>query len=371
MNEDVEMTYVPCDYDSRLNELLERPPQIGQGGRWEANPDQIFAALVRLEAMLSSFLAREIKQTFGARARELVRAAAAGYGRYRGTEIRRRVEKLGMPLDIPHMWEWWDLAVTSSRQEERMNDDLEPYYHGFELPGCPFNDIYQLHYPPDLMALHCEAMHEAAFKGFNPAMEFWLPALLPRGEGRCIFRLRIPTDEAERIERRKTGGQDPVRGLDDTETAYRLMVRKVVIVYHFFMDALLTAAGRGQTEGVLRRALANWGAQRGREMQEAHLARALPLNLESFVTYYDDPAAETAWVAENVRLSPDEYYVETTRSAYSEQFDAVATGSLAAIFFEEALPAQARAYNPQITMTIPRLIERGDEISVYHYRLAD
>lgn len=364
------MAYVRCAYEPLLEELLARPPLIGQGGRWEANSDQIFMALVRLEALLSSFLAREIKQTFGEQARDLVRAAAAGYGRYRGTEIRRRVEKLGLPLDIPHMWEWWDLAVTSSREEERMNDDLEPYYHGFEVPACPFNDIYQLHYPPDLMALHCEAMHEAAFKGYNPAMEFWLPALMPRGEGRCTFRLRIPTDEAERIERRKTGAPDPVRGLDDTETAYRLMVRKVVIVYHFFTDALLSSVGRERTESLLRRALANWGTERGREMREAHLAHGLPLNLESFVTYYDDPAADAAWLAQNVRLAADEYHLEITKSAYSDLFDTVATGPLALIFHEEALPAQARAYNPQIRMTIPRLMELGDPVTEYHYVMA-
>jgi len=148
------VTQVASGYRRLLDERLEKPVQPGQGGRWEANPDQIFLALVRLEALLSSFLAREIKQVFGAQARELVRSAAAGYGRYRGTEIRRRVEKLGLPLDIPNMWEWWDLDVTSSREEERMNDDLEPYYHGFEVAECPFNDVYQLHYPSDLMALH-------------------------------------------------------------------------------------------------------------------------------------------------------------------------------------------------------------------------
>jgi hypothetical protein len=364
------MAHVQCAYAPLLDELLSQPVQTGQGGRWEGNPDQIYMALVRLEALLSSFLAREIKQTFGAQSRDLVRAAAAGYGRYRGTEIRRRVERLGLPLDIPHMWDWWDLPVTSSREEERMNDDLEPYYHGFEVPACPFNDVYQVHYPPDLMALHCEAMHQAAFTGFSPTMEFWLPSLMPRGEGRCIFRLRIPTDEAEKIERRKSGVPDPVRGLDDTVTAYHLMARKVVIVYHFFMDALLSNVGREQTESVLRRAMANWGSIRGRDMQEAHLARGLPLNLESFVTYYDDPAAETAWVAQNVQLTAHEYQVEITSSAYSDLFYEVGTGPLAAIFFEEALPAQAKAYNPQIEMTIPRLKERGDPVSEYRYVMA-
>jgi hypothetical protein len=364
------MAHTPCAYSPLLDELLSSQIQVGQGGRWEGNPDQIYMALVRLEALLSSSLAREIKQTYGEQAEELVKAGAAGYGRYRGEEIRRRVEKLGLPLDIPHMWDWWDLAVTSSRAEERMNDDLEPYYHGFEVPACPFNDIYQVYYPPDLMALHCESMHEAAFKGFNPALEFWLPALMPRGEGRCIFRMRIPNDEAEKIERRKTVESEPVRGLDDTVTAYRLMARKVVIVYHFFMDALLDKVGREPTESLLRRALANWGALRGHEMQVVHLARGLPLDMQSFVTYYDDPAAETAWEAKDFRLTSSDYHVEITHSAYSDHFDVLGTGPLAAIFFEEALPAQAKAYNPQITMTIPRLIERGDLVTEFHYTMA-
>lgn len=364
------MSEAPSAYEALLDELLNRPPAVGQGQRWEGNPDQIYMAMVRLEALLSSCLAREIKQTCGTQARELVRAGAGGYGRYRGTEIRRRVERLGLPLDIPRMWAWWDLPVTSSREEERMNDDLAPYYHGFEVAACPFNDVYQRYYPPDLMALHCEAMHEAAFRGYNPAMDLWLPSLMPRGQGRCIFRLRIAEAEAERIERSKGDTPDPVRGLDDTVTAYRLMARKVVIVYHFFAGALLTAVGKEQTEGVLRRALANWGAVRGREMQEAHLARGLPLNLESFVHYYDDPAAETAWTAQDVRLSAAEYHIEVKDSAYSDLFYDLGTGALAAILFEEALPAQARAYNPQISTAIPRLKERGDPISVFDYCLA-
>jgi hypothetical protein len=364
------MSHVPCAYQPLLAELLSQPIQIGQGGRWEGNADQIYIALVRLEALLSSYLAKEIKQSYGEQGREIVRRSAAGYGRYRGTEIRRRVEKLGLPLDIIRMWDWWDLPVTSSRADERMADDLEPYYHGFEVPACPFNDIYQIHYPPDLMALHCEAMHNAAFKAYNPAIDFWLPALMPRGEGRCVFRLRINDDEAEKIEQRKTGTPDPVRGLDDIATAYHLMARKVVIVFHFFMDALLSTVGREQTESLLRRALANWGTARGRDMQENHLASGLPLDLHSFITYYDDPVAEDSLEVQDYKLTPQEYHVTITGSAYSELFYTLGTGPLAAIFFEEALPAQAKAYNPQITMTIPQLQERGEPVTEFLYTLS-
>jgi hypothetical protein len=357
-------------YEAILDELLGQPVQIGQGGHWEGNADQIYAAMVRLEALLSCFLAKEIKQTFGERANAIVRKSAAGYGRFRGTEIRRRVEKLGLPLDIPTMWEWWDLPVTSSRADEHENEDLNPYYHAFDVPSCPFNDIYQIHYPSDLMGPHCESMHAAAFTGYNPALKLWLPSLMPRGEGRCIFRMRIDDDEAEKIEKRKTGAVSPVRGLDDIVTAYTLMARKVVIVYHFFMDALLSEVGREQTEGVLRRAMANWGTERGREMQEMHLSHGLPLNLHSFITYYDDPAAETAWEAQDFQLKPDEYHIKITKSAVSNLFRAMGTGRLAAIYFEEALPAQAKAYNPQIHMTIPQLIERGDAVTELHYTLS-
>ncbi len=365
------MDYGRCTYAPVLDLILGRPLKVGQGGHWEATAPEVYLALVRIEAALSSFLAKEIKETLGAQSRTVIANAAAGYGRYRGEAIRRRVEKLGLPLDIPTMWEWWDLPVTSARDDERMNDDMERYYHGFEVAQCPFNDLYQLYYPADLRALHCESMHAAAFKAFNPAMDLWILSLMPRGEGRCIFRMRIPLDEAEKVSRRaaEAGGKHIERGSDDTTTSYRLIVRQLVIIYHFFMDALLTAVGPEQTRSILKRGLRNWGTWRGREMQEAHRAKGLPLNLESFITYYDDPAAEIGWVAENVRLTPTEYHVEIVKSAWSDLFDELATGPLATLFFEESLPAQARAYNSQISMTIPRLRERGDAVSEYQYVL--
>jgi hypothetical protein len=364
------MEHTRCGYAATLGEVLREPLVVGQGGTWEATPPNIYLALVPLEASLSSSFATQIKLAYPERTRELIETAAAAYGRYRGEAIRRRVEEMGLPLDIPHMWEWWDLPVTSARDGERMNDDLESFYHGFEIPACPFNDIYQLLYPQDLMALHCEAMHEAAFKAYNHAIEFWLPALLPRGEGRCVFRLRIPPDEAEKVARRAAATEGVVRGTDDTVTSFRLVARQVVIIYHFFMDTLLSAVGQDETERVVRRAMADWGAWRGREMREAHLARGWPLDLRTFATYFDVPAAEDAWVAEDVVLTPSEYRLTVTKSAFSELFEQLATGSLAALFFEEALPAQARAYNPAMTLTIPRLIERGDGVTQYHYAMS-
>ena len=52
------MSNAPCAYAPLLDELLAAPLKTGQGGRWEADANQIFTSMVRLEALLSSYLAR-------------------------------------------------------------------------------------------------------------------------------------------------------------------------------------------------------------------------------------------------------------------------------------------------------------------------
>jgi hypothetical protein len=362
------MTHVPAFYGPIMDHVLSVPLEIGQGGRWEATPATSWLALVRLEASLSSHLGNEIKATFDERGKDIVREAATRYGRFRGECIRRTVESKGLALDIPNMWKWWDLPVTDARDEERENDDLAPDFNSFEVSNCAFAEVYGAIYDAELRGLHCEAMHTAAFTSYHPAMDFWLPSLMPRGEARCLFRLRIPPDEAEKAARRATG-KDLPRALDDLTSAYSLVVRQIAIIYHFFADALLDTCGQGQTDEVLRRAVAAWGTYRGQEMRRVHLDKGWPLDLRSFATYYDDPSAGEAWLAQNVSVSPAEYHIEITRSPWFDWFTAMATGRRAAILWEEALPAQARAYNPGITVTIPHLLERGDSVSEFHYTL--
>ena len=362
------MAHVPAFYGPIINEVLSKPLVIGQGGRWEATPATSWLALVRLEASLIAHLGNEFKATFGERAKEMVQIAAARYGRYRGECIRRTVESKGLPLDIPNMWKWWDLPITDARDEERENDDLSPDFNSFEVSNCAFNEVYGAVYDPELRGPHCEAMHTAAFKAYNPSMDFWLPSLMPRGEARCLFRMRIPPEEAEKAARRATG-KDQSRPLDDLTSAYSLVVRQIAIVYHFFADTLLGEVGPLQTDEALRRAMATWGEYRGREMRQVHLDKGWPLDLQSFIRYYDDPSAGEAWLARNVRLTSTEHHIEITKSPWFDWFQVLATGRRAAILWEEALPAQAKAYNPGIAVSIPRLLERGDSVSEFQYTL--
>jgi hypothetical protein len=372
--------YVPATYSNTLDQMLARGAKPGQGGHLEATPAEASLALVRLQASCWSSLASEIAQVYGLEGAEpIIREIVRRAGRYRGNEIRRNVEKRGLPLDVPHLLDYWDYATDEA--VDLTEYDREPEYYAHEVPGCGFWDQMMEVCPQPLAIAMCEEIHVAVAKEYNPAMDVWYPALLSRGQARCIFRWEMPHKAAEKAAKRahhatkaaKKAGQ-PLAGergpqKPNAARSYSAIARLHVVFYHYAADQLLRTVGEDTTDDILRRAMRKWGSWRGQEMREDHQRRGWPFNLESFITYLDDPAAGDAWVAENVKLTPTEHSKDITESAYSEWFDKLATGRFALPLFEEALPAQVQAYNPAMEMSIPLLMERGDSKSRFVYTI--
>ncbi len=375
-------TYVPATYTNNLDRMLERGAKPGQGDHLEGTAVEVAPAMVRLQASCWSCLAAEIADTFGMeKAEPLVREIVRRLGRYRGNEIRREVERRGLPLDVPHLVDNWD--YTSDEAVEIVEYDREPHYYAHEVPGCGFWDQLGRLCPQPLAIGMCEEVHVAVAKEFNPAMDVWYPAILSRGQGKCIFRWEMPYEEAEKAaeqaararEVAKKAGKEleGERGAQEPNAArsYRALARLHVVFYHYVVDHLLRTVGEDQTEDIVKRAMRKWGIWRGEEIREDHGRRGWPLNLETFITYFDEPAAGDAWVAENVTLTPTEHTKDITSSAYSEWFEKLGTGRFAIPMFEEALPAQAQAYNAEIRLSIPMLMERGDSLTRLHYTMSD
>lgn len=375
--------YVPSTYTNDLTRRVARTVHVGQGAHLEGNTDDVTRALVRLTASCYAFLATEVANVLSIeKADPLLRDAVRGFGRYRGKAIRREVESRGLPLDVRHLLDYWDLP--SPEEAWSMNNrDRTAHYDGYDVPGCPFHDYYRRLCPQPLAILICEEVHVAVAKEFNPAIEVWYPALLTRGQAKCVFRWSMPLEATERASyharraceaARKSG--KPLAGerqpeMTDAPTSYRLMARLHALLYHFIVNELLRAVGEEQTEDILKRAMRKWGAWRGKMMAEDHQKRGWLLNMEKFITYFDDPAAGDAWIADNVILTPSEHTKDVTTSPYTTIFDKLGTGRFAAPMFEEVLPAQAKAYNPDIQLSIPMLMERGDSISRLCYSMSD
>lgn len=86
--------YVPSNYSNILTRMLEHGAQVGQGGHLEGDTEDVTQAITRLDASMYSFLAAGIADTLGMdRADPLLRDAVIGFGRYRGNDMRREVER--------------------------------------------------------------------------------------------------------------------------------------------------------------------------------------------------------------------------------------------------------------------------------------
>ena len=371
--------YVPTTYASILEEMLAAGARPGQGGHLEATPASAERAGGRLYASCWSFLAVETANALGMDAAlPLLRDAVRGIGRYLGCSLRREVEARGLPLDLQSMADCWGGTEGGYLL---VSPVLEPHYYAYHVVGCYFNDLTERLCPQPLAALYCEESHLAVGKEFNPAIEVWYPALLTRGQGKCVFRWTMPWAEAERAareaEQRSEAARKAGRTLAgnthpvvlDAASYYRGRAQTLVVTYHYVANELLRTVGKVETEHILRRAMRAWGTWRGEMMREEHIVRGWPLNIESFITHFDDPAAGDAWTAENVILTSDEHSKDIISSAYTDSFGEVGTGSLAVPMFDEALPAQALAYNPDIQLRIPMLMERGDSVTRFHYSL--
>ena len=376
--------YIPAYYTTYMASMLARGAEPGQGGHLEGSPDEVFRALYRLTNSCYSFLVTEIASVFGMeKAKPLLKRAIWNLGRYVGDRTRREVEGRGLPLNVENLL--GDLGGSDRVESEQaiQFQDRSPHYVAYHLYGCPTWDQYKRLCPRELAILTCEDIHVAICKAYNPDIDQWFSALLPKGEAKCGFKWVMSFEAAERAaenarryreraeqEGRTLEGERPQEP-PDSAMVYRDLVGMWVYKYYFPIDELLKTVNEEQVDSIVRRAMRKWGSWRGTMMREDHKRRGWPLNIETFITYFDDPAAGDAWVAENVVLTATEHAKDVTESALSAVLEEVGAGRFAVPMFEEALPAQAEAYNPAIKVTIPKLMERGDSISSFHYRMVE
>ena len=312
-------------------------------------------------------------------AQTVLRRASRNLGRHMGEQLRLRVEGSGRPLDIENLLKWRP-GAPEGLGGMKGDSNWSPYYVSSDVVNCPNWDIYKLLCPREVAILTCEEVHAAMHQAYNPDIELWFPALLPRGEAKCVFKWKMSFEavdrsaELARLYRQKAEREDrdlgePPSGPFDSAWYYRDLIGLVAHKYHFPIDELLRTANEEQVIDLARRAMKKWGTWRGKVMRQEHQKRELPLNVETFITYSDHPAAGDAWLAENVVLTPTEHTKDVTRSALSSAFEEFGTSRFALPFFEEAMPAQAEAYSPNIKVTIPYLMERGDQISRFYYQM--
>jgi hypothetical protein len=394
--------YRAATYSSQVDTVLSQPTRIGQGGQIEGDFGYVFVCLARLRASLYNFLANEIQKAIGEDgAATLLRAAIVDQAKYRFELIRLHLERAGLPADVEHLIKWYDFpsnlpagpkdlpqAMAKGVQEVSRVATL-PHWEEQEVFHCEIHDT-MTRVCPDverLDILYCEETHRAAARVINRDIEVWYPALLTRGQGKCAWRYAMPKQsalkarelaelyrtQAKKDDRAKDllefGTRAPYKANATPSMAYEFDAEKTLLLYHFILDSLVRLKGFNSAYGIAKDALHRWGDWRGREMREDHQRRGWSLDVHNFITYHDDPAAGDAWVAENVVLTPEEHVRIVKKSFFANKLNEFGTGKLGVLFEEEALQTQVSAYSSSMEVNIPRLIERGDDVSEFHFKL--
>jgi hypothetical protein len=373
--------YKAATYSNVLDDMLASGASPGQGGHLEGTPAQVFTAVWRLTNSCYSFVLAEMANILGLEgAKPILKRAIWKLGRYVGTKTRRRFEDQGVALTVENFLRD-GLSGMADIQEMQGDFTWKPHYVAYDEYYCPTWDQYARLCPRELAVLTCEDIHVAMAKAFNPDIDQWFSSLLPKGEAKCGFKWEMPFEAAKKAEERAQqyrewatehgiSLQNPDAGASpDAAAVYRNLVGMWVYKYYFPLDELARTLPHDEVESIAARAMRRWGAWRGQMMREDHERRGWALNAENLIKYSDDPAAGDAWIAENVALSAAGHTKDVIKSALSDELDAVGVGKFGVPLFEEALPAQAKAYNPAIELTIPKLMERGDAVSRYIYTM--
>ena len=320
--------YVPATYSTNLEIILKGSPAIGQGGQIETSFEGVYRCQARLRGKLYSFLASEIQKAIGEKAAEtLLRKAVLRYGRYRGETIRYDLERAGLPCDVEHLHRWWDHPSSEPIAHWREELPLLPHWTGLSTSHCTIYDGFKSVCPEveKYIIAYCEEVHRGVSKEVNPDIEVWYPALLARGQGKCIWRYTMPKEsalkarelaekyrkEAKNDERSKDllpiGTFAPYKANATSTIAYEMEAMRLIYFYHFISDYLIRLKGFNSSYYIIKEALRRWGENRGREMREEHQRRGWDLDVYNFIKYHDDPAAGDAWVAENVVFTTEEH----------------------------------------------------------------
>jgi hypothetical protein len=229
--------------------------------------------------MLLRHLYIAVHQRFAERGLECLRRGLRSFGQYRGQAIADHPETIATGRTTSSLVRQWDLpdfVLAAERGDVRI--EVGGASAEVRLPSVPGGEYFRA-------------------KGCWAALElYWASVLdgLAVGYDHTAEVAASPTDATPwsmtwQVGQRLAPDDRHTVALDDTladRAKYLRMARRttgITAALEMFVGKALLDHFDASGEEALREACFNYGAERGREMRELHLAAGIPLNLESLV----------------------------------------------------------------------------------------
>ena len=137
-----------------------------------------------------------------------------------------------------------------------------------------------------------------------------------------------------------------------------------LLFYHISKEVIDTFGDEG--ERALRKAIENFGSERGENIRKEVLSRGLPLTMENLSKYYDMPLKE-AWKGVS-KVDELTYYSEVSFCPFAKVWKEKGAEEIGLIYCEQDI-ALMKAYNPNINFKRPKNVLKGDEICLFDVKV--
>jgi hypothetical protein len=329
-----------------------------QSGTEPAGADDAVVRLGDLFAMLYYHMACEMVESFGLEGERALRTAIRKFGAERGVRLRLHHETRGLPINLESLFTHYDLPDDPRfRRNLRV---LSPEVRLSETHRCPYFEVWRERDGLDVARIYCEEVHHAIFGSYHPAVQTNLTRTLTRGDSFCDFAVFL------REANRDVALNPVVEGIADTmpwpEEDYvpaAAMGNLFVTLYWYLAHETLARFG-AEGEACVRRAVRNFGRDRGKRLRARHEREGREINLVTLFTYGDLPR-DPRFRRELHSLTPHERISDTLRCPYFEVWERHGDVYVGRLYCEEVHHAMWMSYDPRIEVNLEKTLTKGNE----------
>lgn len=162
--------------------------------------DEITPPLYDLESMFWVVVSRDLVEKYGLKGEQAARKWIRSHANWRGYQIRKGSQALGVPVNVQNLFEYTDLPINNAFVPLwRKNFNWTPWNLKLKVsPGeCVMYDRFKQHNIGFLGDVFCDELHQSFTTTYHPDAVVSVCRTMTKGDDHCLFQWVLPGDAKE------------------------------------------------------------------------------------------------------------------------------------------------------------------------------